>query len=79
MTSSPKGDLASCYVSSEHCYQKPGASWEKAEETEKEEQEDNTELKVTTSVLRHFVLNSYVLRPSARMNLNINVVNKQQL
>ncbi|XP_019961781.1 PHD finger protein 20-like [Paralichthys olivaceus] len=45
LTSSPKGDLASCYVSSEHCYQKPGASWEKAEETEKEGQEDNTEHK----------------------------------
>ncbi|XP_060931201.1 PHD finger protein 20-like [Limanda limanda] len=45
LTSSPRGDLASCYVSSEHCYQKPGASWEKAEETEREEQEDNTELK----------------------------------
>uniref|UniRef100_UPI003AAE4396 PHD finger protein 20-like n=1 Tax=Centroberyx gerrardi TaxID=166262 RepID=UPI003AAE4396 len=27
-----------CYVSSEHCYQKPGASWEKAGEREKETQ-----------------------------------------
>ncbi|XP_053281856.1 PHD finger protein 20 [Pleuronectes platessa] len=45
LTSSPGGDLSSCYVSSEHCYQKPGASWEKAEGTEKEEQEVNTELK----------------------------------
>ena len=36
MTSGPGGDPAVCYVSSEHCYQKPGASWEKAEEGEKE-------------------------------------------
>ncbi|CAG07266.1 unnamed protein product [Tetraodon nigroviridis] len=27
---------ALCYVSSEHCYQKPGVSWEKPEETEKQ-------------------------------------------
>ncbi|XP_035500548.1 PHD finger protein 20 isoform X1 [Scophthalmus maximus] len=46
LTSSPKGDPTACYVSSEHCYQKPGASWEKAEEREKEEmQENNTEQK----------------------------------
>ncbi|XP_040009198.1 PHD finger protein 20-like isoform X3 [Xiphias gladius] len=38
LTSSPRGDPAICYVSSEHCYQKPGASWEKAEEREKERQ-----------------------------------------
>ncbi|XP_040916759.1 PHD finger protein 20-like isoform X2 [Toxotes jaculatrix] len=38
LTSSPRGDPAVCYVSSEHCYQKPGASWEKTEEREKERQ-----------------------------------------
>ncbi|XP_026188971.1 PHD finger protein 20-like [Mastacembelus armatus] len=31
LTSSPRGESAVCYVSSEHCYQKPGASWEKEE------------------------------------------------
>ncbi|XP_029993844.1 PHD finger protein 20-like [Sphaeramia orbicularis] len=40
-----KGDMSVCYVSSEHCYQKPGASWEKSEEdmdlkTEDVQQED---------------------------------------
>ncbi|KAM3618219.1 uncharacterized protein V6R79_017508 [Siganus canaliculatus] len=30
--SGPRGETALCYVSSEHCYQKPGASWEKSEE-----------------------------------------------
>ncbi|XP_078806249.1 PHD finger protein 20 isoform X2 [Oryzias latipes] len=34
--SSPKGQPPVCYVSSEHCYQKPGASWEKAEEQNEE-------------------------------------------
>ncbi|XP_024865554.1 PHD finger protein 20 isoform X2 [Kryptolebias marmoratus] len=34
LTSSPRGEAAICYVSSEHCYQKPGASWETAERTE---------------------------------------------
>ncbi|XP_070696180.1 PHD finger protein 20-like [Pempheris klunzingeri] len=34
----PKGETPLCYVSSEHCYQKPGASWEKVEEREKERQ-----------------------------------------
>lgn len=38
LTSSPRGDTPLCYVSSEHCYQKPGASWEKSEEREKEVQ-----------------------------------------
>ncbi|KAG7220379.1 hypothetical protein INR49_018217, partial [Caranx melampygus] len=37
-TLSPRGDPAVCYVSSEHCYQKSGALWEKAEEREKERQ-----------------------------------------
>ncbi|CAJ1084318.1 PHD finger protein 20-like isoform X2 [Xyrichtys novacula] len=32
LASSPRGDTPLCYVTSEHCYQKPGASWEKAEE-----------------------------------------------
>ncbi|XP_039878817.1 PHD finger protein 20-like protein 1 isoform X1 [Simochromis diagramma] len=36
LTSSPRGEPPVCYVSSEHCYQKPGASWEKGEEQEKE-------------------------------------------
>ncbi|KAM9350642.1 PHD finger protein 20-like [Symphorus nematophorus] len=49
LASSPRGETPLCYVSSEHCYQKPGASWEKAEEREKERQtaavkeEQNTE------------------------------------
>ncbi|XP_063320170.1 PHD finger protein 20-like isoform X1 [Pelmatolapia mariae] len=36
LTSSPRGEPPVCYVSSEHCYQKPGASWEKGEEQEKD-------------------------------------------
>ncbi|XP_068187773.1 PHD finger protein 20-like isoform X2 [Antennarius striatus] len=32
LTSCPRGESPLCYVSSEHCYQKPGASWEKSEE-----------------------------------------------
>ncbi|XP_063748372.1 PHD finger protein 20-like isoform X2 [Eleginops maclovinus] len=36
--SSPRGESPICYVSSEHCYQKPGASWEIAEERDKEKQ-----------------------------------------
>ncbi|KAK1897875.1 PHD finger protein 20-like protein 1 [Dissostichus eleginoides] len=36
--SSPRGETSICYVSSEHCYQKPGASWEKSEERDKETQ-----------------------------------------
>ncbi|XP_061591611.1 PHD finger protein 20-like isoform X2 [Cololabis saira] len=32
LASGPKEEPPACYVSSEHCYQKPGASWEKAEE-----------------------------------------------
>ncbi|XP_023148713.2 PHD finger protein 20-like [Amphiprion ocellaris] len=32
LMSSPKGEPTVSYVSSEHCYQKPGASWEKAED-----------------------------------------------
>ncbi|XP_067382038.1 PHD finger protein 20-like isoform X1 [Channa argus] len=31
LTCNPRGDPTVCYVSSEHCYQKPGASWEKEE------------------------------------------------
>ncbi|XP_054464944.1 PHD finger protein 20-like [Anoplopoma fimbria] len=51
LASSPRGETPVCYVSSEHCYQKPGASWEKAEEREKDrqtaavKQEDDTELR----------------------------------
>lgn len=54
MASSPRGDASLCYVSSEHCYQKPGASWEKSEERESERQtaavkeEPDTEQKVRT-------------------------------
>uniref|UniRef100_UPI0037E727CD PHD finger protein 20-like n=1 Tax=Semicossyphus pulcher TaxID=241346 RepID=UPI0037E727CD len=44
-TSSPRGDPPLCYVSSEHCYQKPGASWEKAEEPAAVKQEEDTEQK----------------------------------
>ncbi|XP_029282382.1 PHD finger protein 20-like isoform X2 [Cottoperca gobio] len=45
LTSSPRGETPVCYVSSEHCYQKPGASWEKAEEREMERQEQDAEQK----------------------------------
>ncbi|XP_041859315.1 PHD finger protein 20-like isoform X2 [Melanotaenia boesemani] len=45
LTSSPRGDPPICYVSSEHCYQKPGGSWEKAEETAAVKQEADTEEK----------------------------------
>lgn len=54
LTSSPRGEPPVCYVSSEHCYQKPGASWEKGEEQEKErpmvtvKQERSGEEKVET-------------------------------
>lgn len=43
LTTSPRGEPPVCYVSSEHCYQKPGASWEKAVK-----QEDDSEEKVET-------------------------------
>uniref|UniRef100_A0A665U5V4 C2H2-type domain-containing protein n=1 Tax=Echeneis naucrates TaxID=173247 RepID=A0A665U5V4_ECHNA len=52
LTSSPRGDPTICYISSEHCYQKPGASWEKADESEMEwemgavQEEQETEQKV---------------------------------
>ncbi|XP_029363289.1 PHD finger protein 20-like [Echeneis naucrates] len=36
LTSSPRGDPTICYISSEHCYQKPGASWESRNESEME-------------------------------------------
>uniref|UniRef100_H3DBW3 Zinc finger PHD-type domain-containing protein n=1 Tax=Tetraodon nigroviridis TaxID=99883 RepID=H3DBW3_TETNG len=36
---------ALCYVSSEHCYQKPGVSWEKPEETEKQKKPPKTSLR----------------------------------
>ncbi|XP_034551038.1 PHD finger protein 20-like isoform X1 [Notolabrus celidotus] len=45
LASSPRGDTPLCYVSSEHCYQKPGASWEKAEETVVVKQEQDYEQK----------------------------------
>ncbi|XP_049438126.1 PHD finger protein 20-like isoform X2 [Epinephelus fuscoguttatus] len=47
LTSSPRGEPPACYISSEHCYQKPGASWEKAEErqTAAVKQEQDTEQK----------------------------------
>lgn len=32
-----RGEAALCYVSSEHCYPKPGASWEKPESGEEQE------------------------------------------
>lgn len=38
---------ALCYVSSEHCYQKPGASWEKPEEAMKVEPNVEQEVKWT--------------------------------
>ncbi|XP_034392236.1 PHD finger protein 20-like isoform X2 [Cyclopterus lumpus] len=38
-TPGPREETPVCYVSSEHCYQKPGASWEK------DRQEDDTELR----------------------------------
>ncbi|XP_039657803.1 PHD finger protein 20-like [Perca fluviatilis] len=31
LASSPRAETPVCYVSSEHCYQKPGASWENSE------------------------------------------------
>ncbi|KAM4562144.1 PHD finger protein 20-like isoform 2-T2 [Odontesthes bonariensis] len=36
LTSGPRGEPPICYVSSEHCYQKPGASWVKDEEKDEE-------------------------------------------
>ncbi|XP_075957944.1 PHD finger protein 20-like isoform X3 [Anarhichas minor] len=42
----PRGETPVCYVSSEHCYQKPGASWEKdGLQTAAVKQEDDTELR----------------------------------
>ncbi|CAN9515604.1 unnamed protein product [Ophioblennius macclurei] len=52
----PKGEPSVCYVSSEHCYQKPGASREKEEEEEEEEhtmkdvKPEEVEKKVTNNV-----------------------------
>lgn len=40
-----RGEAALCYVSSEHCYPKPGASWEKSDEDVKDvalKEEPNT-------------------------------------
>ncbi|KAI3357890.1 hypothetical protein L3Q82_016272, partial [Scortum barcoo] len=48
LTSSPRGETSLCYVSSEHCYQKPGASWEKEGETTAVKQEQDTEQKEIT-------------------------------
>ncbi|XP_074536731.1 PHD finger protein 20-like [Halichoeres trimaculatus] len=45
LASSPRGDTPLCYVSSEHCYQKPGASWEKTEEAAAVKQEQDSEQK----------------------------------
>ncbi|XP_060889930.1 PHD finger protein 20-like [Labrus mixtus] len=45
LTSSPRGETPLCYVSSEHCYQKPGASWEKAVDTSTVKQEPDFEPK----------------------------------
>ncbi|XP_077937464.1 PHD finger protein 20 isoform X4 [Gasterosteus aculeatus] len=36
----PRGEPPVCYVSSEHCYQKPGASWEKAQAAVKQQEEE---------------------------------------
>lgn len=53
---------ALCYVSSEHCYQKPGVSWEKPEETEKQkaavkdEQNFEQEVKVPKPIFFFFKL-----------------------
>lgn len=49
MAASPRGDTPICYVSSEHCYQKPGASWEKAE------QEQNAEEAVRINLVKLFM------------------------
>ncbi|KAK2850903.1 hypothetical protein Q5P01_007179 [Channa striata] len=51
LVSSPRGDSATCYVSSEHCYQKPGASWEKEErgQTAVIKQEQDSEQKAIMS------------------------------
>ncbi|KAF7644780.1 hypothetical protein LDENG_00215890 [Lucifuga dentata] len=38
LTGSQKGEAVVCYISSEHCYQKPGASWENVEESRKDKQ-----------------------------------------
>ncbi|XP_026224110.1 PHD finger protein 20-like isoform X2 [Anabas testudineus] len=47
LASSPKGEPTVCYVSSEHCYQKPGASWEKGDrgQTAAVKQEQDSEQK----------------------------------
>ncbi|XP_030588685.1 PHD finger protein 20-like isoform X2 [Archocentrus centrarchus] len=45
LTSSPRGEPPICYVSSEHCYQKPGASWEKPEQRPTVKQEHSSEEK----------------------------------
>uniref|UniRef100_G3N5R9 C2H2-type domain-containing protein n=2 Tax=Gasterosteus aculeatus aculeatus TaxID=481459 RepID=G3N5R9_GASAC len=41
----PRGEPPVCYVSSEHCYQKPGASWEKAQAAVKQQQEEEIDLR----------------------------------
>lgn len=42
----PRGEPPVCYVSSEHCYQKPGASWEKAQAAVKQQEEEEIDLRV---------------------------------
>ncbi|XP_040927408.1 PHD finger protein 20-like isoform X5 [Betta splendens] len=47
LASSPREEPPACYISSEHCYQKPGASWEKEGrgQTAAVKQEQDTEQK----------------------------------
>lgn len=60
LASSPRGEPAVCYVSSEHCYQKPGATWEKGERGRtaavKQEQDSEQEVKNGSSGLKVFLL-----------------------
>lgn len=59
MAPGPRGETPPCYVSSEHCYPKPGASWEKSEEKDpqtgavKEEQHTEQEVKQKAAPLLH--------------------------
>lgn len=64
MLSGPRRETPLCYVSSEHCYPKPGASWEKSEEREKQtaavKEEQNTKQEVKTGSRSGLHINTYL-------------------
>ncbi|XP_013884837.1 PHD finger protein 20 [Austrofundulus limnaeus] len=65
LASSPTGEPAICYVSSEHCYQKPGASWETAERSQARQEVHSEDKDIKPGQDRSDVsVDSHVLTPS---------------